>query len=462
MGQITFEVPPDLHPTLRTGLSRAWFAGGYDSAPVPTTRLDNGNRFTLTRDENESGYLCLPWRNADGVERVVSSSTLRLADRPYAMLLELARGSVNRVRSVVAALNSVGLGLPADLAEEIARVTRAYGRMVSGGETGTAFACGVIDDAGRMADRCAAALTDYRLHARQQAHGALQTRLGCRLSRPLLPADAELYTQSFNAVRIVPDWRAIEAHEGVFDWSTVEPLVDWAVAADLDVTIGPLIDLANGRFPDWVNNWKGDLPNLAAFFTDFLATVMNRYRDRVRGWHVFAGFNHVDVLGLVEDDRLRLAARMLECAQEHDSKSERVISMSQPWGDYLTNDDMTYSPLVFSDTLLRAGLRATSIEIELIGGTNRRGGERRDALDAIHLFELFDALGLPLEVVTCGPGVELLTTAVAAPSVRAVYWDTWSAADPAGRTPSTPLVGADGQPTDTLRQLQSLRKKWLR
>lgn len=462
MGQITFEVPPDLHPTLRAGLSRAWFAGGYDSAPVPTSRRDSDHGFSLTREENESGYLCVPWRNATGVERVVSSSTLRLTDTPYATLLELARGAVNRVRSVVASLNSVGLGLPPELTADIARVIRDYGRIVSGGETSSTFACGVIDAAGQMADRCTAALTDYRLHARKQAHGSLHTRLGCRLSRPLSPTDADLYAEAFNAVRIVPDWRAIETHEGVFDWSTIDPLVAWATAADLDVTIGPLVDLADGRFPDWMSSWSGDLPNLAAFLTDFIATVMSRYRERVRSWHVFAGFNHADVLGLVEDDRLRLSARLLESAQELDPKADRVISLSQPWGDYLTSEDMTYSPLVFADTLLRAGLRATSIEVELIGGTARRGGERRDTLDAIHMFELFDTLGMPLEVVTSGPGLEMLTTAVATPSVRAVFWDTWSATDPAGRTPATPLISTDGQPTDTLHHLRELRTNWLR
>jgi Glycosyl hydrolase family 10 len=383
--------------------------------------VDATGRFTLARAENESGYLCVPWPTAAGEVRVVSSATLRLTDAPYTTLLELARGAVNRVRSVVAALTSAGLTLPTGLSDDVTRITRDFGKMVAEVESGTAFACRVIDTAATVADRCTASLTEYRLNARKQTHGPLPTRLGCRLSRPLSPRETDLYTDAFNAVRIVPDWRAIEGNEAVFDWSTIDPLVEWATAADLDVSVGPLVDLADGRFPDWMAGWHGDLPNLAAFLTDFLATVMSRYRDRVRTWHVFAGFNHSDVLGLVEDDRLRLAARILETAQELDPKADRVISLSQPWGDYLTSEEMTYSPLVFADTLLRAGLRATTIEMELIGGSGRRGGERRDTLDAIHLFELIDSLGLPLEVVTSGPGVDMLTTAVAAPSVRAAH-----------------------------------------
>jgi hypothetical protein len=462
MGQITFEVPPDLPATLRTGLGRSWFAGGYDGAPVPTTRKNNGDdQFTLNRDENEGGYLCVPWPDAAGIERVVTSSTLRLTDLPYNLLLELGRGSVNRVRTIVAALNSAGLGLPPDLSAEIKRITQEFGKIVSGSKSDTPFAIAVIDSAVVAADRCTAALTDYRLTTRKNAHGTLHTRLGCCLSKPLSALDAELYTAVFNAVRIVPDWQTIEPNEGATDWTALDQLVDWAISADLDISIGPLVDLANGRLPTWLDSWHADLPNLAAFLTDFIGTIINRYKDRVRTWHVFAGFNHADLFGLVEDDRLRLAARLLECTFELDPKADRVIALSQVWGDYLMNEDLTYSPLVFADTLMRAGLRPTALESELMGGTGPRSGERRDSLDAIHQFDLFDTLGLPQEVVTTGPNLVLLNTALGNPSVRAVYWDTWSAADPCSRTPAYPLIDSQGRPTEAYDSLHRLRTTWL-
>lgn len=461
MGQITFEVPPDLPPDRRVGLSRAWFAGGYDGSPVPTRRTDAPHAFTLRRQETESGYLCVPWRGADGTERVVSSATLRLTDTPYPALRELARGAVNRVRTMHFALASAGLKLPNGFADDLARLTAGFGRVVSGAEPTTAFAVTLVDTATALADRAATSLAEYRLTARHQHHGPLPTRVGSRLSRPLPPDQAELYLEAFNAVRVVPDWRAIEPHESATDWTALDELIGWADHAGLDVTVGPLIDLADGTLPDWVAAYAGDLPNLAAFVSDYAHTLMSRYRDRVRGWHTFAGFNHADVFGLVEDDRLRLAARVLETAQELDPKGDRSFAVSQPWGDYLTNEDLTYSPLVFADTLLRAGLKASAVKLEVIPGAARRGGERRDALDLVHLIELFDTLGLPLEAAVTGPGTDLFLTALAAPSMRAVYWDTWSAADPCSRVPAFPLVTPDGTPTPTLTDLRILRQRWL-
>ena len=56
--------------------------------------------------------------------------------------------------------------------------------------------------------------------------------------------------------------------------------MEWAASAKIPISMGPLIDLTAGHFPDWLLHWVGDLPNLAAFFSDFLATLIARYKDR--------------------------------------------------------------------------------------------------------------------------------------------------------------------------------------
>jgi hypothetical protein len=386
---------------------------------------------------------------------------LRQTATPYPLLVELARGAVNRVRTFVATLDAAGLKFPPEFHADLADTARRFGRLVLGSETDVAAACRLIDDAGILADRATDVLTQYRLAARSQVHGVLSTSLGCRLSRPLPAEHVQAFVESFHAVRLVPTWRSIEPVESAFDWSHLDPLVDWAITADLDVSIGPLIDLAAGPFPDWLSSWHGDVPNLAAFLSDFIATVVSRYRDRVRTWHVFAGFNHADSLGLAEDDRLRLAARTLEAANELDPKAERIIGLSQPFGEYLTQEEYTYSPLVFADTLLRAGLPITAIELELVTGAGKRGGERRDPLDAIHLFELYDALGKPLEVVIGPHNHDLLLTVLAAPNVRAILFDSWTPGDPCGLVPDAGLVDATGQRTPALQNANELRREWL-
>ncbi len=461
MGQIAFELPADLSPAHRNAVERVWLAGGYDGAPVPVRRHQADGRLTLTRDENESVLAAAPWPGSDGHERVVTSGTLRLSREPYPLLTELARGAVNRVRSLVAMFYTAGLPVPQPLADAVARVSKQFGRVALKSDTDTTVVCEVIDAACELADSCAGRLTDYRLRARLEMDGPFPTRLGGRLSRPLPPDQAELFAHTFHAVRIVPRWRQLEPRESVFDWSDLDALVEWATAAKLEVSIGPLIDLTDGPFPDWLTAWNGDLPNLAAFVSDFVATVVHRYRREVRHWQAFAGFNHADALGLTEDDRIRLAARVLEAVTESDPKAERTFAVTQPWGEYLGSEDHTYAPLVFADTLLRAGFQVAAIDLEVLAGAGRRGGFGRDPLDVLQLFESFGQLGLPLEVTLASQVPAVLPTVLGSPSVRAVYWDTWSAADPAGRVPAVALVGAAGA-EERLAQLRSARREWLR
>lgn len=461
MGQIAFDLPADLSPAHRDAVERVWLAGGYDGSPVPVRRHQANGRLTLTRAENESVFAAAPWPGSDGHERVVTSGTLRLAREPYPLLTELARGSVNRVRSLVAMFHAVGLPVPQPLSDAVGRVSKQFGRVALKLETDTTAACEVIDAACELADNCASRLTDYRLRARLDMDGPLPTRLGARLARPLSADQVAAFTETFHAIRIVPQWSQIEPRESAFDWTMLDALVDWATAAGLDVSIGPLVDLADGPFPEWLNGWAGDLPNLAAFMSDFVATVVHRYKRTVRHWQAFAGFNHADALGLSEDDRIRLAARVLEAVTESDPKAERSFAVAQPWGEYLSSEDHTYAPLVFADTLLRAGFQVATIDLELLTGAGRRGGYGRDPLDVLQLFESFGQLGLPLEVTMASPVTAVLPTVLGSPSVQSVYWDSWSPDDPAARVPGVSLVGADGA-AERLALLRSARREWLR
>jgi hypothetical protein len=170
------------------------------------------------------------------------------------------------------------------------------------------------------------------------------------------------------------------------------------------MSIGPVIDLDQDRLPIWLSDWSGDMPSLAAFSCDFIETFINRYRSYgFTHWELFSGFNQADWLGLNEDDCLRLAARLLDSARQTDAEGNWSIGIAEPWGEYLLSDEHTYSPYIFSDTLLRAGYRISSINLDL--RPMQRNGTRvlRDPLELNRLLELFGESGISLEV-TLGNG----------------------------------------------------------
>lgn len=493
MGSMSFLLPSPLPGAAVAALEEACVAsvGYHDQTPGPTLATVADGVLTLTRDEDESGYLTLPWPVEPFGALVVSTSTLRERPEPYRLLVELARGKLNQVRTQTAEWQSIGLRTTEEFDRAVLEAGRQFGRAVlapSAGEA-DALATKVLEQAHALADRLARDYTRQLLATRERAEGRLDTRLTARhLTAPQRAAAAE-YGRAFNAAAVGLRWRDIEPAEAQYDWAETDAAVAAARAMDLPVALGPVIDLAPGMVPPWAAGWAADLPTLAACMCDFLETALNRYKGDVRRWVICAGFNQEDALGLGDDDRLRLAYRLFEAAAQVDSGLELVLSVAQPWGEYRARPDQGISPLTFPDDLMRAGVRLSGVELEIRPGVRPRGSLPRDLLDTARLLDVFGMLGLPLEVVlslpasdepdrravdpgqtVATPGARLRPTpegqaewgasfaalALCWPQVRAVTWDHWTDADP-HLVPHGGLLDPTGRPRPLLARLRVLR-----
>jgi len=471
MGIVSFLLPESLTPDAERCLNRASLVGGYDLTPVPAYRRIRDGVLTLTKDASESGYVSLPWPLPGLGEPLCRSSTLRERTEPYNLLIELARGELNQVRTQTAEWQMIGLEITDADRTELRAVVHQFGTALFADTPPESdrLSQDVLARTYRLGERIARTFADQLFHTRLCETGKLPTRLGCRLSRVPPPEEQELIRETFSAVRLVPEWRTIEATESHYDWSQFDALVEWAEEAGLAISAGPLIDLG-GVFPDWFRQWSGDLPSVAAFTCDFVETTIRRYQGRIGTWQVFAGVNHQEALGLTEDDRIRLAARLLDSARQADPLGTWVAGIAQPWGDYLGSDEHTYSPLVFADTLMRAGFNLAAIELELLIAPGTRGSWPRDPLEVFRVLELFGVLGVPLEV-SLGTSLQssspspdgwaetALGVALALPQVVAVYWETW-ADDSTARVPGVALMEA-GSPAALVDVLRGLRQRAL-
>ncbi len=491
MGSMTFLLPERLSPAADAALRRACLAGGYDQNPVPTRVHVLDHKLVVSRELNESGYLLLPWPVEPYGGIVTTTTTLRERPEPYSLLVELARGKLNQVRCQTSEWRSLGLRTTPDFDRDLRDASALFGRSALGPPTAEsdAHAARVLEASYGLADRLVRGYTAQVFDRRRQDGGGLATRFGTRLVRPLAGPEAGDYGRVFNAAQIAFRWTDLEPSESQYDWSAVEKTLAAAEAAGLQVSGGPVIDLAPGMLPAWAAGWAGDLPTLAAFMCDFLETVLNRYRGRVRRWQVCAGFNQEDAYGLSDDERLRLAARLFDAAAQIDPGLDLVLGVAQPWGDYLGHEDQTIPPLQFADDLIRSGLRVAAVELEMRAGTSPRGGMRRDLIEACRVIDLFGLLGLPVEVLlgcpsadrpdpaaeghgqcvtpfawTTGPspetqadwGAAFAALALCKPHVRAVTWDHWSDADP-HLVPHGGLIGLDNFSKPLLARLALIR-----
>ncbi|MBX9622204.1 MAG: endo-1,4-beta-xylanase [Gemmataceae bacterium] len=497
MGSLSFLLPSPPPAGAGPLLRRACLsAGGYDPSPVPTKLDLRPDRLVASRGTTDSGFLALPWPVGLAGVRVAATTTLRERDEPYDLMVELARGKLNQVRNQTADWREVGLLTPPDYDHELAEVTRLFGGAVLGGRSAEseAAAAGVLDRSFRLADRLARLYAGQMFATRVAEGGPLPTDLAARHYTPPEGAAAGEYRRACTAARVGPRWRDVEPAESRYNWATADAAVGAARLAGQPVTFGPVLDLGPGAVPDWVAEWAGDLPTLAAFMCDYLETVVGRYKRDVRRWVVCGGFNHADGLGLRDDDRLRLAARLVEAALQLDPDLDVVVGVAQPWGDYLAGDDQSIPPGVFAEDLVRTGLKVSAVEVEVRAGTRPRAGLPRDLLDTSRLLDAYARLGLPVEVLLSHPagagpdpaaadhgegvwadgwplgvspadqaewGAGVAALALCKPAVRAVTWDHWADADP-HLTPHGGLLDPAGRPRPLLAALQTLRANYLR
>jgi hypothetical protein len=496
MGTISFLLPSGLNAESMRALDRACMAGGPDNMPWPTTvRVENG-RLNLRRSVDESGYLVVPWQIEHAGLLMGASATLMERPEPYNLALELARGKVNQVRSQSWDWQAGGLLVPPQLDEQIRSACSAFGSAIAlaplpASATLAQTALGLAYSA---AHQLATAYEAQMLEMRHQRQERFDTLLGCRLgSRVPEGNGATALTQVCNAVSLPLSWSEIEPEEaGACRWEAQDALVDWACAQGCAVTAGPLLDFSSARLPGWLWLYERDLSSLASFMTGYVQAVVRRYRGKIRRWQLTAASNCANVLSLGEDELMWLTVHLVEAARKVDPALELIIGVAQPWGEYMVAEDRIHSPFIFADTLIRAGLNLTALDVELVIGVTPRGSYCRDLLDTSRLIDLYALLGVPLRITlgypsSSGPDPDadpdyridagrwhrpfapdvqadwaeaFATMALCKPSVQGVFWTHFSDAEP-HQFPHAGLLDARTALKPVVQRLRGLREAHL-
>ncbi|MCP5052831.1 MAG: cellulase family glycosylhydrolase [bacterium] len=91
-------------------------------------------------------------------------------------------------------------------------------------------------------------------------------------------------------IRIDADWSALELSRGTYDWAQMDRVTDYADANDLSVLA------AIAYTPGWANNNQG-IKHPAANVADwenFVRTIVNRYKTKVKYWNIWNEPNSLD------------------------------------------------------------------------------------------------------------------------------------------------------------------------
>ncbi len=384
------------------------YLAGLEGTPWRSRNSLEDGVLTVERDVEESGSLFIPWKTESLGATVLSTTSLREQETPYHLAVELARGTVNRVRSQAADWSQAGLEVPDSLREQMRGATSLFVDAATlhqrEPETAYSHSAQSIEMAVSSIDELAAEYAKQLLATRRAQANKLPTLLACTLDDlPDNPKVQQQVSTAFNSASIGIRWKDVEPNAGEYCWDAIDRQVQWCQSNGLRVCAGPLLRLDRFSTPDWIYLWEDDFDQLASLLIQFITNAVNRYRGQVHLWQVSARLNVTSHLALSEEQRLRLAVGSSEAVRKLDPQTPTVVSFDQPWGEYLSHNDMELSPLQFADTMIRADLGTAGLGLEMNLGYSPGGTLPRNLLEISRQIDRWSMLGLPLLVVLSCP-----------------------------------------------------------
>jgi hypothetical protein len=495
MGLLRFRFAPDDLATRLPGLRRAYLTG-LDRTPGRTVTEVRPGALTCRRDDPESGRLHVPWPVAGFGIPIVSTATLAERPEPHDLAVELARGRLNDVRNQAADWQMQGLETSAELDQRLLEASRAFAHAAVSRDDPAAAAESArrsLAASFRAAELLMASYTEQVLRRRRDYSKRLSTLLSCGLEGdPKKKAGYANLLPALNAARINCTWARLAPTEGRLRWDEPDSQLAWCRSQKLTASAGPLVELRPGRLPDWLWLWQGDYEQIAGMAEDLTRQAVARYRGKVATWHLVHRAGTGEVLGLGEEDQVRLMALVLRTARRADPDAQLVIDFERPWAGWLAAGTFQLGPLHTADSLARADLGLGGIGLEIAPGFGPPGSHFRDLLDLSRLLDLFALVGLPLHVSVAlpssaqpdpkaDPGVvveadtlprppdeafqrvmaaQWIALAVAKPYVRSVHWLQPEDAAP-HIFPHAGLLRPDGTPKPLVEWLTAFRAEYL-
>lgn len=491
MGVMRFIVP-DMQRVTDPFLAHTYIAS-IEGVPwrSHTERTEDG--FSLRRQVDESGNLFTLWRMPDGGELMLSTASLMVRQRPYLLPVELARGTLNRMRNQTEVWAQAGLKITPQLWESLRAATRPFAQAATLQDDDPQAACQAAEEAIRLGLQASDALLEEYvgqvLPMRHEGNEKLSVLLGIGVDSVQRASQADkLLKGAFNLGSVPTCWENIEPITSDFDWEETDRLIQWPHRHGMKVMAGPLLSFNSAWLPDWLVLWEDDFPTVQSYVETFVRETVQRYRGKVHVWHCAARLNSGRVLSLTDEQRLKLSVVALEEIRRHDPRTPVIISFDQPWAEYMAHAKTDVAPSHFADALARANLGLSGLGLEINWGYEP-GTTPRDPIELSRLLDNWSVLGLPLVVLLrvpshvddqpagrnklqTRPGThsatwdesqhgrlvrQLVSTCLCKQSVQAIVWN--QAFDGPHGLPHAGLVAADGKPKPAFEAIAEIRQQ---
>lgn len=405
MGVLCFHVPDA--EQLDPQVFETAYVTGIEGIPWPCVSTRRGDQFIIQRDIDESGKLHIVWPTRTYGNVTLMTASLKVGSSVYNLPLELCRGTVGRLRNQIFEWQRIGLRVAPSTIQLSDQALEGFIKAVTtpgDDRRQAALAQDAIELALRGASELCDAFSTQMLDVRKQNENRLSTLLGVSLAPALsLPSVTDAVCTAFNLVNLPVDLAAVESSSGKRDFSAFDRQLEWARDKNFRICCGPLMKFRPGGLPRWMVLLGEGFETVLSAACAHAEETVTRYRGKVHLWNCGSGLNVPGELDWNDEQVLRLAVSLIQTVRRTDPRCPVLLTIDQPWSEYLRASAEGISPLHFADALIRADLGLSGLALELNLNSWHDGSLPRDPLEISRLVDRWATLGLPLMVMLTIP-----------------------------------------------------------
>jgi hypothetical protein len=382
---------------------------GADGVPLRgELRLEDGIISVATRNQEALAISLLwPVRGFGAVQ--LETTRLPARAKPYHLHVELAR---HRLMRISLKREEWGLFDYQGMDEISAQIDQARDLFVAALQTSEngAAAARLADQSLALAVAASESMSRYHaavfLSRRLQGGGLPRSYLGIALAPNGSRPPMERLKEAFDFIRVPFTWRQVQPREQGVTYAAHDALIKSLARSGLAVRGGPVLSFGVQSIPDWMYIWENDYEAIAEFAREHVRRTVQRYAGQINNWIVASGLHAQGVFPFTFEQVIDLTRTVASVTRQAAARSQIVLEITQPWGEYYARNQRTVPPLLYAEMALQAGVPFDAFGLQFLFGVPGGGFHVRDLFQVSSLIDRLANLGKPLHV-----------TAVAAPSV---------------------------------------------
>ena len=385
MGEFKFRLPPQW--TLERRQSAAIHTVGLDGIPWPCKISIDGSTLTVNRNRNESGKTYIPYSFPIYGELLISTGTLPEREEPYWILMELARGTLNRLRNQLSIWKEGGLQMTPAIDDGVTQATSLLSKAITNvndkdrDEFSRLSLETTMDAIFELAKLFGTEVTKFR-QDNSEAHPFWMANTVSHKQ----PIEKGLGCEGFDLVRASPK---------LLDQTNKQPLSKRAID-------GPLLDASSCGMSEELKQME-DFEVRRNHILSTTREHMSQLSPVASLIHVVSGLNGMGHRNLSYPQQLEITTQLLQTVEESNQEIPTLVSFDFPWAERLASAVGGSHPLQIADALLRQGSQISFLGIEVNLGYWPGGSFMRDPIQWIDMLDVWTQLGLPLVVILRAP-----------------------------------------------------------